>query len=139
MFLENAKGGDMKQPVLRTEELIARKIVDAAFTVHKRLGPGLLEAVYETCFCYELEKRGLAYHRQMPLPLRYDNIEFKIAYRLDVLVEDCIVCEIKAIESLADVHFAQVLTYLRFSGKRLGFLVNFNSARFRDGIHRLIL
>lgn len=127
------------QPLSEKEELLAKQIVDAAFCVHKGLGPGLLESVYEVCFCHELRKRGLPFERQTPLAIRYDGLTFQEGYRLDVLVEDLIVCELKAVETLQPVHFAQILTYLRCSGKRLGFLLNFNSAYIRHGIHRLIL
>jgi GxxExxY protein len=127
------------QPLSEREEKLAREIVDSAFRVHKGLGPGLLESVYEACFCHELRKRGIAFKRQVPLPIRYDEIIFQEGYRLDVLAEGLIVCELKAIETLQPVHSAQVLTYLRFSGKRLGFLINFNTKFIRDGIHRLIL
>jgi GxxExxY protein len=127
------------RPLSEKEEALAKQIVDAAFCVHRGLGPGLLESVYEVCFYYELRKRGVRLSRQVPLSVRYDGIVFEEGYRLDVLVENQIVCELKAVEFLLPVHFAQVLTYLRCSGKRLGFLLNFNSAIFRNGIHRLIL
>jgi GxxExxY protein len=127
------------QPLSEKEEALAKRIVDAAFCVHKGLGPGLLESVYEVCFCHELRKRDIAYERQIPLSVRYDGLTFSEGYRLDILVENMIVCELKAVETLLPVHFAQVLTYLRCSGRRLGFLINFNSRYIRDGIHRLIL
>lgn len=127
------------QPLSEREEALAKQIVDSAFCVHKGLGPGLLESVYEVCFCHELRKRRIHYERQTPLAIRYDNLTFQEGYRMDALVENMIVCELKAVEYLLPVHFAQVLTYLRCSGKRLGFLINFNTAYIRHGIHRLIL
>ncbi len=120
-------------------ERVARLIVDAAFSVHKTLGPGLLEGIYEPCFCHEIGKRGLAYERQVVVPLVYDGIKFKEALRLDVLVEEKIVCELKVVEQLQSVHTAQLLTYLKLTGKKLGFLINFNVPVIKYGIKRIIL
>ena len=120
-------------------ESIARKIVDAAFTVHINLGPGLLEKVYEICFCHELEKRGLKYQRQVDLPITYDGIIFDEGLRLDVLVEELIICELKAVDEMNPVWNAQILSHLRLTDKRLGFLINFNVPLIRDGINRIIL
>ncbi len=118
---------------------IARKVIDAAYNVHINLGPGLLEKVYEICFCYELEKRGLLYKRQLDVQVVYDNIVFKEGLRLDVLVEDCIICELKAVEGMNPVWEAQMLSYLKITGKRLGFLINFNVPRIKEGIKRFVL
>ena len=120
-------------------EKIAKIIVDSAYTVHKNLGPGLLETVYEPCFCHELGKRGAAYKRQVAIPLIYDGIKFAEALRLDVLVEDKIICELKVVDALASVHTAQLLTYLKLTEKRLGFLINFNVPVIKQGIKRVIL
>ncbi len=120
-------------------ESIARKIVDAAFTVHINLGPGLLEKVYEICFCHELEKRGLKYQRQIDIPIVYDNLTFDEGLRLDVLVEDCVICELKAIETVNPVWEAQILSHLKLTGKRLGFLINFNVVKIKDGIRRFVM
>ena len=120
------------------QEEIASKIVDSAYTVHKNLGPGLLESIYEACFCHELAKRGLKYEKQCTLPLKYDNIVFEEGLRLDVLVEDLIICEIKAAIEHNPLFEAQLLTYLRLSGKKLGFLINFNVRMIKDGIKRFI-
>ena len=117
----------------------ARKIVDAAYAVHKALGPGLLENIYEVCFCHELKKRGLTYLRQVVIPITYDGITFNEGLRLDVLVEGKIICELKAVESLNDVHKAQLLSQMKLSGKRLGFLINFNVPVIKYGIKRMIL
>jgi GxxExxY protein len=121
-----------------TEE-IATQIIDAAYTVHKALGPGLLENVYEVCFCHELKKRGLAHQRQVSIPITYDGITFDEGLRLDVLVEGKIICELKVVESLNDVHQAQLLSQMKLTGKRLGFLINFNVAVIKYGIKRMIL
>ena len=121
------------------EEIIARKIVDAAFVVHKTLGPGLLEKVYEVCFCHELSKRGVKNQRQVALPIEYDGIIFDEGLRLDVLVEDLIICELKAVENMNYLWEAQILSYLKLTGKRLGFLMNFNVPLIKKGIKRIIL
>jgi len=126
-------------PTSAEEERVAKAIVDAAYTVHKTLGPGLLEQVYEVCFCHELGKRGLSYCRQVVVPIVYDGITFDEGLRLDVLVEDSIICELKAVETMHPVFTAQILTYLKLTGKRLGFLINFNVPLIKDGIQRLIL
>jgi GxxExxY protein len=126
------------QPLSNTEEEIARKIVDAAYTVHKKLGPGLLEKVYEVCLCHELAKRGLKYQRQIDIPIQYDDLVFDEGLRLDVFVEDVIICEIKAVEQINPVWAAQILSHLKLMNKRLGFLINFNVVLIKDGIKRII-
>jgi GxxExxY protein len=118
---------------------IATKIVDAAYTVHKALGPGLLENVYEVCFCHVLKKHGLTYQRQVSVPITYDGITFNEGLRLDVLVEGKVICELKTVEGLNDVHQAQLLSQMKLTGKRLGFLINFNVAVIKYGIKRMIL
>jgi GxxExxY protein len=120
-------------------EEIASKIVDAAFTVHKALGPGLLERVYEVCFCHELTKRGLRYARQIDIPITYDGLFFDEGLRLDVLVEDVIICELKAVDEMNPVWEAQLLSHLKLSDKQLGFLINFNVPRIKEGIKRMIV
>jgi len=119
-------------------ETIGKKIVDAAYTVHKNLGPGLLEKVYEICFCHELKKRGLKYQRQMNIPVVYDGIIFNEGLRLDVLVENQVICELKAIETVNPVWEAQILSHLKITEKRLGYLVNFNVSNIGSGIRRFI-
>ena len=121
------------------EEKIATQIVDAAYTIHKRLGPGLLEKVYEVCFCHELTKRGLSFQRQMDVPIEYDGIVFNVGFRLDVMVEGLVICELKAADKANPVWQAQLPSYLKLTGKRLGFLINFNTPLAKDGIKRIIL
>jgi GxxExxY protein len=120
------------------EEEIAAKIVDSAYIVHKSLGPGLLESIYEACFCHELAKRSLKFEKQCGLPLKYDGIIFEEGLRLDVLVENQIICEIKAAIDHNPLFEAQLLTYLKLSNKKLGFLINFNVRWIKDGIKRFI-
>lgn len=121
------------------EEKVAAEIVDAAYFVHKALGPGLLEKVYEVCFCHELTKRGLSCERQVSLPIVYDGIAFDEGLRLDVMVEDIIICEIKAADKTNPVWQAQLLSYLRLTSKRIGFLINFNVPLIKNVIKRIIL
>ena len=116
---------------------IAKEVVDAAFKVHSSLGPGLLESAYETCLAHELTKRGYRVERQKAQPVIYDGLEIKVGYRLDLLVEDLIIIELKAVEQLAPIHQAQLLTYLKLSSKQLGFLMNFNVPLIKDGIRRI--
>jgi GxxExxY protein len=116
---------------------IAREVVDAAFKVHSSLGPGLLESAYEACLAHELTKRGYRVERQKAQPVIYEGLEIEVGYRLDLLVEDVIIIELKAVEQLAPIHQAQLLTYLKLSSKQLGFLMNFNVPLIKDGIRRI--
>ena len=127
------------KPLSKREESIAEKIVDAAYTVHKVLGPGLLERVYEVCFCHELCKRGLKYKRQVDIPIVYDGMTFDEGLRLDVLVEELIICELKAVDHMNSVWDAQIISHLKLTDKRLGFLINFNVPLIKNGIKRMIL
>jgi len=137
---ENTKLHQRKyEPIASELEVIGKKIVDAAYNVHKNLGPGLLEKVYEICFCHELAKRGLRFQRQLDIPVVYDGLTFNEGLRLDVLVEDEIICELKAIETVNPLWEAQVLSHLKLTNKRLGFLINFNVINIGDGIKRFIL
>ncbi|QQS49730.1 MAG: GxxExxY protein [Bacteroidota bacterium] len=126
-------------PVPEHIDRIGKIVVDAAFNVHKNLGPGLLEKVYEVCFCHELAKRGLKFQRQVSIPIEYDNIVFDEGLRLDVLVEDCIICELKAMDNVNPVWEAQLLSHLKLTGKRLGYLINFNVVKMKEGIRRFIV
>ena len=120
-------------------EVIGSKVVAAAFLVHKHLGPGLLEKVYEICFCHELQKLGIQYLRQHNIPIAYDGLIFKEGLRLDVLVEGKVICEIKAVDAVNPVWEAQLLSQLKLSGNRLGFLINFNVVNIGQGIRRFVL
>lgn len=127
------------KPLSKKEEQTAKEIVDSAYTVHKKLGPGLLEKVYEVCFCHELSKRKIKFKRQIPVPIVYDGIEFDEGLRLDVLIEDTIICELKALDQMNLVWEAQILSYLKLTNKRLGFLINFNVPLIKKGIKRYVL
>ena len=113
-------------------------IVDAAFKVHSLLGPGLLESAYEACLKHELLKRGLKVASQILLPVEYDGVAIDAGYRIDLLVEDTVVIELKAVEKIVPIHEAQLLTYLKLSGKKLGLLLNFNVLHMKDGIKRIV-
>ncbi len=114
-------------------------IIGAAIEVHRELGPGLLESVYEECLAYELSAQGLSVRRQVPLPLIYKQKQLDAGYRIDLLVEDRVIVEVKAVEAIAAVHKAQLMTYLKLSGLRVGLLLNFHVSRMREGIVRWIL
>lgn len=117
---------------------ITENIIGCAIEVHKQLGPGLLESTYEACLFFELQNTGLKVIRQIGLPLVYKDIKLEEGYRLDLLVEDTVVVEIKSVEALNDIHTAQVLTYLKLSGTKIGLIINFNVLKLKDGIKRLI-
>ena len=121
------------------EEEVAALIVDAAIRVHRALGPGLLESVYEACLTYELRRRGLRVETQVPVDIRYEELTLDGGLRLDLLVEGLVIIELKALERLLPVHDAQLLTYLKLSGRRLGFLLNFNVPAMKNGISRFVL
>ncbi len=121
------------------EEILVRQIVHAAFQVHQALGLGLLEKIYEVCFVHELKKAGVAVERQVYLPIQYDNLEFDEGLRLDVLVEGLVICELKAVDEAHPVWQAQLLSHLKLTGLRLGFLINFNVPLIKQGIKRFVL
>ncbi len=114
------------------------KIIGCAYTVHSELGPGLLESAYRTCLEYQLRQEGLDCVSELPLPVRFHDIEMKVGYRVDLLVEDRVIVELKAVEKICKVHEAQLLTYLRLSGRTHGLLFNFNEANLRNGLKRMI-
>jgi len=118
--------------------LVSGAVIDAAMKVHSALGPGLLESAYEACLAYELRKRGFDVAQQVALPVVYEEVRLDAGYRIDLLVEHCVVVEIKAIAALAQIHSAQLLSYLKLSGHRVGLLINFNEVHLRDGIKRLV-
>ena len=121
-----------------TENEIAKEIVDAAFQIHKRLGPGLLESVYEIVLAHELKKRGLKVKRQVPVAIVYDDIKFDEGFRADLIIKDKVIVELKSVENVVPVHKKQLLTYLRLADKRLGLLINFGAELIRDGISRVV-
>jgi GxxExxY protein len=122
----------------RTEE-VARQVVDAGLKVHRALGPGLLESAYQECLAHELTIRGVSLRKQVALPIVYDGKLLDAGYRIDLLVEGAIIVEVKSVEALAPIHQAQLLTYLKLSGCRLGFLMNFNVSLFKHGLKRIVL
>jgi GxxExxY protein len=118
---------------------ITHEILDSAYKVHTALGPGLLESAYRTCLAYELRKKGLEVEEEKPVPIVYEEVKLECGYRMDLLVEDAVVVELKTVDSFTDVHFAQILTYLRFGEKRVGLLINFNVKSLKNSIKRFIL
>ena len=118
------------------EERLCLQIKDCALAVHKTLGPGLLEQIYEVCFCHELTKRKILHQRQAKLPIYYDGIVFEEGLRLDVLVNDTIICELKAVDTVNPVWQAQILSHLKLTGLNIGYIINFNTALLKDGIRR---
>ena len=119
-------------------DAIARQIVDAGLKVHRALGPGLLESVYEQCLAHELGLRGLSCARQAPVPITYEGLKLDGGYRIDLLVEQSVIVEVKAVEALSRLHEAQLLTYLKLAGLQVGLLMNFNVPLFREGVRRLV-
>lgn len=129
----------MIEPLPASVETHGTRLLDAAFEVHRNLGPGLHESVYEACVCHELTKHNIAFQRQLLLPVKYDNIQIDAGLRLDILVADEVIAEIKVVEAILPVHEAQLLTYLKLTGMRLGFLINFNVPLLKNGIKRIVL
>lgn len=121
-----------------TENGLSRIVFDCALKVHKRLGPGLLDSSYEACLFYELKKLGLNVVKQKSLPLVYEEVKLDIGYRIDIIVEDKLILEIKSVDALNDIHFAQLLTYLKLTNCKLGLLMNFNVVLIKDGIKRIV-
>jgi GxxExxY protein len=129
----------MLVPIPEKVEAIASIVVDAGLKVHRALGPGLLESVYEHCLAHEIEKRGLQLQRQLSQPITYDGVKIDAALRIDLAVAGVIIVEVKSVEATLPIHKSQLLTYLKLSGCRLGFLMNFNVPLFKDGIQRLVV
>jgi GxxExxY protein len=119
-------------------DLITEKIIGCAIEVHRAIGPGLLESAYEECLCYELSQKGLNFGRQVPLPVVYKGINLDCGYKLDVIVEDSVIIEVKAVDRLIAIHEAQLLSYLRMLDKRVGLLLNFHSTVLKNGIKRIV-
>lgn len=141
--MENLSSRNIPKKVFQTidpeTEKIGKSVLDAAYKVHTALGPGLLESVYETTLTYELRKSGFTVATQLPVPIVYDGQNLDAGFRLDVLVENCVIVELKSVENMNPVYEAQIMTYLRLSGKRLGYLMNFNVKRLKDGIKRFVM
>ncbi len=129
----------MHKPLTEEEERIGKAIVNAAYKVHKDLGPGLLEKVYEVCFCHVLREQGFSVSRQLDVPIVFEGFTFDEGLRLDVMVNELVICELKALETVNPVWEAQILSQLKLTGKRLGFLINFNVPLIKDGIRRFVL
>ena len=125
-------------PTILTENELAKEVIGCAITVHRNLGPGLLENAYQQCLAYELKNQGFKVEVEKPMPLIYDEIEMDCGYRIDILVENKLIVELKAVEVLNDVHLAQTLTYLKLSRCKLGLLMNFNVSILKNGIKRVV-
>jgi GxxExxY protein len=126
-------------PIAEEDERLAAAVVDAALKVHKSLGPGLLESVYEACLCHELAQRGIPFQSQVALPVVYEGVRLEAGLRLDLLVANRVIVELKAVDVMQPLYEAQLLTYLKLSGLRLGLLINFNVPRIKHGIKRMVL
>jgi GxxExxY protein len=134
---EGAEGAEATA-LFRPDNEITRLIIGASIEVHQHLGPGLLESTYEECLCYELSRTRLAFERQVQVPIRYKGLKLESKYKMDLIVEDRVVVEIKTVDALLPIHSAQLLTYLKASGKEVGLLINFNETVLKKGIKRLV-
>src|SRR3989442_3757011 len=134
-----SKETNSRPPIPPQVNRIATSVLDSAFKVHSELDPGLLENVYEACLAYDILERGLLVQRQVPFPVCYHGARLDMGFRIDLVVEGCLIVEVKAVDALHPVHTAQVLSYLKLTGNRLGLLINFNVAHLRDGIKRVAL
>jgi len=130
---------NLYKPIPPEVELVGEKMLDAAFKVHTSLGPGLLEAVYEACLAYEIRKSGLTVETQVALPVIYDNVRVDAGLRLDMVVEKCVIVELKSVDTMIQVYDAQLLTYLKLTNYRLGYLINFNVSHLRNGFKRMVI
>lgn len=139
LFYTKAQSSQRKKEVARMDEnALSKEIIGAAIDVHRALGPGLLESVYEECLCREIILRNIEFERQVSIPVQYKGVKLECAYKLDILVDDKVVVEIKSVEQVTPVHFKQLLTYLRLTDKKLGLLINFNEEVVRKGVHRIV-
>jgi|SRR5258705_6688181 GxxExxY protein len=136
--MATSSGKRVFAPISPDVERIGKAVLDAAFKVHTALGPGLLESVYETCTAFEVRESGLQVATQVALPVLYKDIQMDAGLRLDMLVENCVIVEFKSVETMNPIYDAQLLTYLKLTGIRLGFLINFNVLRLKDGIKRMV-
>jgi GxxExxY protein len=121
------------------EQDLTKEIIGAAIEVHRQLGPGLLESAYEACLCCELSALGIPFEAQIPLPIQYKNVRLECGYRIDICVKNTVVVELKSVDEISDLHRAQLLTYLKLSGKKIGLILNFNVPVLKDGIVRMVL
>ena len=130
---------ERKEKIMETrEDILSYQIIGAAIEVHRHLGPGLLESAYEECLCYELQKQNIPFKRQVKLPVQYKGVKLDCGYRLDIVVDNLVILELKAVKKLLPIHDAQVLTYLKLAKLRLGILINFNTAVLKNGIKRIV-
>jgi GxxExxY protein len=132
------KDTKITKEVVLDKEVVGKEIIDSALKVHSRLGPGLLESAYEACLAYELNQRGLGLRRQEVLPVRYGSLKIDAGYRIDLVVEEQVVVELKAVSQILPIHEAQLLSYLRLGNFPLGFLLNFNVGKMKEGIRRML-
>lgn len=123
---------------MMSENELSKVVFDLCIMIHRKYGPGLFESVYEEIFCYELNKMGLRFLRQHGIPVVHEDIRLEIGFRADIIIENKLIVELKSVEELADVHYKQVLTYLKLTGLKLGMLINFNVPLIKDGIHRIV-
>ncbi|WP_410006117.1 GxxExxY protein [Aequorivita nionensis] len=137
-FLHREGAENAKKIFKMTENEISSKIIGAGIEVHKQLGPGLLESTYEVCLAHELKLMGLEVKQQVPLPIIYKEIKLNAGYRIDMIVENKVIVEIKSVDALAPIHTAQILTYLKLKEVKLGLLINFNSVKLIDGLKRIV-
>lgn len=121
-----------------TENEIATIVIESSIKVHKNLGPGLLESAYQECLTYEIQKRNILVEKQKPLPLIYDNVKLDLGYRIDIMIENKFIVELKSIDAIHEIHLAQVLTYLKLSNCKLGMIINFNVTLLKHGVKRVI-
>jgi GxxExxY protein len=121
---------------MKEQDALTERVIGFAIEVHRQLGPGLLESAYEECLCFELKEAGISHKRQVPLPIVYKSVRLDCGYRLDVVIEEKLILELKTIERVMPIHEAQILTYLKLSGVRTGLLLNFNSPTLKDGLRR---
>lgn len=136
---ESAEEAQSTQSEMANDTDITEAIIGSAIEVHRSVGPGLLESAYETCLCHELELRKIPFRRQLEMPISYKGLELEKAYRIDLLVKERVVVELKAVDSLQSVHEAQLLTYMRFTEKQTGLLINFRAKLLKNGIKRMVL
>lgn len=136
--MDIAKHGKKRGSVIMTENEISNKVIGIAIELHRKLGPGLLESAYENALAYDLRESGLDVKQQYPMPFIYKEVKLDVGYRLDLLVNSKVIIEIKSVETLAPVHYAQLLTYLKLSNLRLGLLINFNTKLLKNDIHRIV-